>query len=226
MVKDIIVSEIKKNASNEYAEFIRKAIQSENGYGKGDVVIGCRMPILRKIMKKYNHDISTNGIIGLLRSEYHEARALALITMVERFKKGDESLRKEIVEIYLNNTKFINNWDLVDMSSAQILGNYFDSSDAIFETLSNSNSLWENRMAIVSSHSFIKRDNFDLTFNLCMKFMKHHHHLIHKACGWMLREVGKRNESALIDFIQKHSSSMPKIMLSYAREKLRDKRLL
>jgi 3-methyladenine DNA glycosylase AlkD len=140
----------------------------------------------------------------------------------KRSSRQEENLQKDIVQMYLDNTKFINNWGLVDISAHHIVGKYFHSDDKIFETLSDSNDLWENRIAIVATQTFIKQSNFELTLRLCKKFLKHTHHLIHKACGWMLREVGKKDESVLVDFLQKHHKNMPRIMLSYAKERLKN----
>jgi 3-methyladenine DNA glycosylase AlkD len=221
MVNEII-EEIKSNSSENYAKFHRKMIQSEKGYGKGDLVIGCSMPNLRRIAQKHNFRLSLKNLSELIQSQYHEARTLALIIMINKFHTGDEPLRKSIVEIYLDNIKFINNWDLVDISSSHIIGAYFKIEDPIFERLSTSNSLWENRISIVSTHAFIKQNNFDLTLRLCERFMKHEHHLIHKACGWMLREIGKRNESVLLNFLRKYHAEMPRIMFSYAKERLKN----
>jgi 3-methyladenine DNA glycosylase AlkD len=197
-------------------------IQSENGYGRGDIVLGGRSPDLRKLSKKYCSLISSNDLLTLLQSKYHEARILALMIMVLKFQKGDENMRKNIVQMYLGNTNFINNWDLVDISSYHIIGAYFKPTDIIFEQLSNSENLWENRIAIVATYAFIKQNYFDLTLRLCEKFIKHDHHLIHKACGWMLREIGKRDENILINFLRRRYSTMPRIMLSYAKEKIKN----
>ncbi|MDR1982221.1 MAG: DNA alkylation repair protein, partial [Holosporaceae bacterium] len=199
MIIDDIICEIKSNASEDYAKFHRMMIQSESGYGKGDLVMGCRMPDLRKIAKKYCNGLSMDDLRNLLQSAYHEVRTLALIIMVQKFQ--DEKLRKDIVQMYLANTKFVNNWGLVDISAHHIIGKFFGSNDKIFDQLSDSNNLWENRIAIVATLFFIKQNDFRLTLRLCEKFLKHPHHLIHKACGWMLREVGKKDESVLVNFL-------------------------
>jgi 3-methyladenine DNA glycosylase AlkD len=137
--------------------------------------------------------------------------------MVDKFKNEKEN----VARTYLDNIRFINNWDLVDMSAHYIIGEHFQSDDPIFEKLSLSENLWENRIAVVATYAFIKRNDFDLTLQLCAKFITHEHHLIHKACGWMLREVGKRDETVLINFLRERRKNMPRIMLSYARERIR-----
>ncbi|MDR2158018.1 MAG: DNA alkylation repair protein [Holosporaceae bacterium] len=213
-----IIDEIKNISSEKYAAFVRKMIQSETGYGKGDVVLGCKTPDLRKIAKKYQDAISMDDLLKLLQSQYHEVRILSLIIMRHKFQ--NENLQKNIVKMYLDNAGFINNWDLVDISARHIVGSYFSHDDDIFEQLSNSPDLWENRIAVVATHAFIGQNYFDLTLRLCKKFMTHKHHLIHKACGWMLREIGKKNENVLADFLRENHSHMPRIMLSYAKERL------
>jgi 3-methyladenine DNA glycosylase AlkD len=172
--------------------------------------------------KKYAGLSSESDLLSLLTSEYHDGRALALMIMVRQFQIGDESMRRRIVDTHLSHTSFINSWDLVDISAHHIVGTYFLHDDPIFERLSDSDDLWENRIAVVATYAHIKRGNFDTTLRLCQKFLHHKHHLIHKACGWMLREIGKRNESILLDFLRKNHSSMPRIMLSYAKERLKN----
>jgi 3-methyladenine DNA glycosylase AlkD len=216
-----IIRDIESESSEKYAEFHRKMIQSEKGYGRGDRVMGCPMPNLRGIVKKYRSRITREDTERLLQSVYHEARTAALLIMTQEFRDGDGELRKNIIGMYMNNLGFINNWDLVDISAHRLPGAYFESDDPIFERLSESENLWENRIAVVATYSFIKRGDFGLTLKLCRKLMGHKHHLIHKACGWMLREVGKKDEKVLADFLRRYSAAMPRIMLSYARERIR-----
>jgi 3-methyladenine DNA glycosylase AlkD len=216
-----IVNEIKASSSEEYSIFCAKMLAVNDGYGKGDIVIGCRVPDLRKIAKRHSMTVAMKDVIKLLHSEIHEIRLVALMIMVSKFENSDVNLRKKIVNLYLANTKYINNWDLVDLSCYKIVGAYFEESDEIFWKLANSLLLWDNRIAIVSTYFFIKKDSFNLTLKLAERFLNHEHHLIHKACGWMLREVGKRNETVLVAFLRKHRANMPKIMLSYAKERLK-----
>ncbi|MDR1375627.1 MAG: DNA alkylation repair protein [Holosporaceae bacterium] len=220
---DSVIAEIKSASSEDYALFQRKMLQSVDGYGKGDLLLGCRVPHLRKIAQRHRL-VSEADLLRLLRSDYHEVRVLALLIMVWKFHAIQNS-REELVKMYLENVFFINNWDLVDLSCHHIIGSYFDPEDEIFERFSNSNNLWENRISIVSTQTFIKKDYFDLTLRLSKKFLKHQHHLIHKACGWMLREVGKRNEGVLKKFLREHRENMPRIMFSYAKERLLDLKL-
>jgi 3-methyladenine DNA glycosylase AlkD len=216
---------MKNNSSKEYADFQRKMIRAENGSGSGDVIIGCRAPMLRKMAGQHYSMLATVDLLKLLRSEYFEARTLALMIMVLRFQKGDAETKKRIADMYLDNILHINNWSLVDISAYHVIGEYFCSEDPIFEKLSCSGNMWENRIAIVATFAFIKRNDFRLTIKLCEKFMGHKHHLIHKACGWMLREVGKKNEETLVNFLRKNREKMPRIMFSYAKERLKNVQL-
>ncbi|MDR2776773.1 MAG: DNA alkylation repair protein [Puniceicoccales bacterium] len=187
-----------------------------NQYGYGDKFCGTNVPDLRKIAKKYSH-ISFIEIEKLLQNSLHEVRFVSLILLIEKFKTAPE----EVIRIYLTNTQFINNWDLVDVAAYKICGTYCQKNDGtdIIWKLAQSDNLWENRIAIVSSFAFIKNNQLQLTMDLCKHFLNHPHHLIHKACGWMLREVGKRNTNLLLDFIKSHK--LPGVMKSYALEIVR-----
>jgi 3-methyladenine DNA glycosylase AlkD len=157
--------------------------------------------------------------VALLQEDLHEARFVALVILIKKFKK----MPKEVLEVYVGNTRHINNWDLVDISAPHIVGNFCLQNEDITTILelANSGDLWENRMAIVSSWAFVRVGRLDLTLDLCRHFIGHEHHLIHRAMGWMLREVGKKNKSALIKFLKKYEEVLPRITLSYAKEKLR-----
>lgn len=209
------------NLANHHQKFFKT---SPGEYGEGDKFIGFTVPQTRNLEKKYRDRISFNNIDILLHNEIHEIRLLALIYLTNLFEK-DISLRNKIVKIYLENTSYINNWDLVDLSCYKIIGKYcFDIDDyTIIFNLSKSNNLWEERISIVSTIYPIKKGKLDVTLKLCQSFLNHKHHLIHKACGWTLREVGKINEKALLDFIENYCDKMPKIMLSYATEKIKNK---
>ena len=212
-----IVSEIVSNAPEICPKIIDRVFQTQpGGYGFGDKFVGTRIPILREIAKKYK-DLSLKDAELLLQNPMHEARFVALVILIKHFKKHPEG----VFQIYKNNTKHINNWDLVDISSHWIVGNYCllkRSNEPIWE-FANADPLWENRIAIVSSWTFIKKDYFQLTFDLCEHFLQHQHHLIHKACGWMLREVSKKDPLQVIEFVNDHK--MPSIMKSYALERIR-----
>lgn len=214
----IIISEILAQKPDVFPEFVRKVLQTQpGGYGYGDTLCGTRIPILRKIAKKYS-DISLTICEKLLQNELHESRFVALIILIYKFKK----FPKEVLDVYLKNTKYVNNWDLVDCSAHHILGKFsIDNGDMNkILKLSNSDNLWENRISIVSTWAFIKANHFMLTFDICEKFINHEHHLIHKACGWMLREISKKDPIVVVEFLNDHKN-IPSIMKSYAMEWIR-----
>lgn len=188
-------------------------------YGEGDIFLGIRVPEVRKLAKKFSL-LPLPEVIELLHSQCHEARLLALFILVDRFKKSDETTRQEIYDLYLANTAHINNWDLVDTSAGQIVGAYLYARErSILYTLAQSDSLWERRIAVMATFYFIKRDDFTDTFALGEILLGDSHDLIHKAVGWMLREVGNRDRSAEEAFLKKHYQKMPRTMLRYAIEK-------
>ena len=170
--------------------------------------------MLRKIAKS-NRSVSFKTCEKLLKQPLHEARYTALVLLNEKFQKNP----KEVLGIYLRNTKFINNWDLVDISAPHIVGTFClktRNNDTIFK-LTNRENLWENRIAVVATLPLIKSGQFALTFELCERFLNHPHPLIHKACGWMLREVSKRNAESVLSFFRKHPKA-PSVMRGYALE--------
>jgi 3-methyladenine DNA glycosylase AlkD len=182
------------------------------------LICGARVPVLRRIARKYK-DIALNDAETLLQDELHEARFVALVILINQFKKQSH----EVFEIYLNNTKYINNWDLVDISAPHIVGSFClknDDVNPIWE-LTNSTDLWENRISLVASWAFVKAGNFGLTLDICRHFIDHQHHLIHSAMGWMLREVGKKDEQVLVQFLEEYKGHLPRVTISYARERLR-----
>ncbi|MDR2765905.1 MAG: DNA alkylation repair protein [Holosporaceae bacterium] len=225
MTADDVILELRGKSSEDHAKFCEKILFGKERGDRRNVVLGCRVPELRKMAKKHAFSLSDGDLLRLLKSEYHDGRALALMIMVLRFQSGDEDGRRCVADMYLSHTAFINSWDLVDVSASHIVGAHFPKDGPIFEKLSDSDSLWENRIAVVATQAHIRCDNFETTLRLCRKFLHHGHHLIHKACGWMLREVGKRNEGLLVDFLRENHRSMPRIMLSYAKERLKNVQL-
>jgi 3-methyladenine DNA glycosylase AlkD len=188
-------------------------------YGEGDRFIGVKVPSLRSVCGECR-GASFDVVLELLHSKIHEERLLALLILVDVFQRGDEATRKRVYELYLANTAFINNWDLVDASAGQIVGGWLHSrSHAPLLRLAKSCSLWERRIAIVATYDFIKRGEFDDTFRISDLLLKDEHDLIHKAVGWMLREVGKRDGAALRAFLASRYETMPRTMLRYAIEK-------
>ena len=191
----------------------------KGGYGEGDKFLGIRVPVLREQAKKYQN-ISLEEIQSLLKSSFHEERLCALLLLVIKFTKGNEEERTSIYNLYLNNTKYINNWDLVDSSAYQIVGAYLENRDKcpLYE-LSKSDSLWERRIAIISTLHFIKKHQFDEALAISKQLIGDEEDLIHKAVGWMLREIGKRDLAIEEAFLRSHYKKMPRTMLRYAIEK-------
>ena len=189
-------------------------------YGEGDQFRGIRVPALRKLSKDYGC-ISLSEIERLLRSVFHEDRLLSLMLLVRLYGTADEALRSRIYRLYLENTQFINNWDLVDASAEQIVGvHLLARSRGPLYRLANSKSLWERRIAIISTFHFIKRREFDETLKIATMLLTDQEDLIHKAVGWMLREVGKRHENLMKKFLRSYYKRMPRVMLRYAIERL------
>ncbi|WP_055074337.1 DNA alkylation repair protein [Pseudanabaena sp. 'Roaring Creek'] len=187
-------------------------------YGEGDRFLGITVPEQRKIAKRYTH-LSLEDLEELLQTDIHEYRLTALLILNYQFPKADATGRTEIFNFYLNHTQWINNWDLVDVSCRQILGVHLLHQDhMILHKLARSPNLWEQRIAIVSTLEFIKHEQFTDTLEIAIILLHHSHDLIHKAVGWMLREVGKQERQVLVDFLDTHYQQMPRTMLRYAIE--------
>jgi 3-methyladenine DNA glycosylase AlkD len=208
----------------EKAEFFPKFFKTGKGeYGEGDVFIGVTVPDQRSVAKEFYNKISLEELSELLSSKIHEHRLTALLILVYKFEKTKDKIeQKKIIDFYLKHSKHINNWDLVDTSCYKILGRYcFENQDSkILEKLSDSKNMWEMRMAIVGTMHHIKKGQFELTKNFALKNLKHPHDLMHKANGWLLREMGKMNEKELLDFLNLYYKEMPRTCLRYAIEKL------
>ena len=219
-----ITSELQALTNAEKREIFPRFFKAGKGeYGEGDRFLGVTVPNIRAIAKLHK-DISIEEIRGLIQSEWHEVRLCALIIMVEKSKKKDEALRKELFNLYLSQTKRINNWDLVDLSCRFIIGEYLlDKSRDILYQLAQSSLLWDNRIAIVSTYAFIRKGQLEDTYALSDLMMHHPHDLMHKAIGWMLREAGKRDSERLYDYVMSHRADMPRTMLRYAIEKFSPK---
>ena len=215
-----ITNELQALSDAEKQEIFPKFFKAGKGeYGEGDRFLGVTIPNIRAIAKLHK-DISMEEIQDLIQSEWHEVRLCALIIMVEKSKKKDEALRKELFNLYLSQTERINNWDLVDLSCRFIIGEYLlDKSRDILYQLAQSPLLWDNRIAIVSTYAFIRKGQLEDTYALSDLMMQHPHDLMHKAIGWMLREAGKRDSNRLYDYVMNHRAEMPRTMLRYAIEK-------
>lgn len=212
--------ELEKEADPKKAKSYAMFFKTGKGeYGEGDKFLGITVPIQRKTARKYK-DLPLKDAVKLLTSSFHEYRLTALFILIYHFEKADGVVRKEIADIYLKNTKYINNWDLVDSSAPQILGAYLlDKDRSVLYKLAKSKDLWEKRIAMLSTYAFIKNKDFKDALKISSILLKDRHDLIHKAVGWMLREVGNRDQKAEIVFLEKHHEKMPKVMLRYAIEK-------
>ena len=188
-------------------------------YGEGDQFLGIRVPVLRKQAKKFE-DTPLMEIQKLLKSPFHEERLCALLLLVRKFTKGDPDTKTQIYTLYLKHTQFINNWDLVDSSAHHIVGPYLEHQDKrpLYD-LAKSDSLWDRRIAIMSTFYFIKKNQFEDTLAIAQQLLGDSEDLIHKAVGWMLREIGKRDLAVEEAFLQEHYQRMPRTMLRYAIER-------
>jgi len=221
----MIISQIKKDLAKLIEKEKVKNLSSffktgKGDYGEGDIFLGITVPNQRKVAKKYLN-IELKDISNLINSKYHEERLTAIIILVEKYKKSNiDKEKKEIIDFYLKNLKYINNWDLVDISCPTIVGDYFLEKDKnILYKLVKSKNLWEKRISIISTLGFIRKGKFEDTIKISEILVNDEHDLIHKAVGWMLREVGKRNQKIEEDFLKKYYKIMPRTMLRYAIEK-------
>ena len=188
-------------------------------YGEGDKFFGLSVPEMRAIAKQHR-DLAHDEVLELLQSPWHEDRVVALLLLVDGYKRGDDAWRQKIHRAYLANTRRINNWDLVDMSAGQVVGGHLNATDiSLLEKLARSKDLWERRIAIVATFHFIKQKQLAPTLRIAEMLLHDTHDLIHKAVGWMLREVGKKDRAVLDAFLAKHYRDMPRTMLRYAIER-------
>lgn len=220
-----MINELKKNirkfASPKKAKVYQRFFKTGKGeYGEGDVFLGLTVPQSRKIAVKYK-DLPFSEIKSLLKSKIHEERLIAVLIVVHSFEKGTESERNKIYNFYLKNTRYINNWDLVDLSAYKIVGQYLmTKSKNILFRLARSKNIWERRISIIATYAFIKDGRSQEALKISEMLLKDENDLIHKAVGWMLREVGKNCSKELLeDFLKKHYKEMPRTALRYAIEK-------
>jgi len=212
-----ILNEFKKLERSHRVEKLKSFFRaSPNGYGyENDKFFGLTVPETRKIAKKFKN-ISLKDVESLLKSDYHEVRLCALFILREKYKKSPD----EVIKVYLNNLEYVNNWDLVDSSAPYLLGQYlYDKDRTLLYDLAKSGDLWKQRIAILSTFYFIKQNDFEDTLRISEILLNHKHDLIHKAVGWMLREIGKRNKEIKDSFLKKYYKFMPRTMLRYAIEK-------
>jgi 3-methyladenine DNA glycosylase AlkD len=208
-------------ANAEKAAFLQGFFKTGKGqYAEGDRFLGITVPALRQLSKQFR-ELSLKDTERLLGSPYNEARSLALLLLVASYQRGDTAARSTVSRCYLRNRRQVNNWNLVDGSAPYILGAHLlRRNRATLYRLAKSRSLWDRRIAMVATFAFIREADFADTLKLAEQFLTDAHDLMHKACGWMLREIGKRDQPVLEAFLQRHHQTMPRTMLRYAIERL------
>ena len=208
----------------EKAAFFPKFFKTGKGeYGEGDLFLGVKVPDQRAVAKEYYAKISLEELSELLSSPYHEHRLTALIMLISKFEKTkDLSVKEEIINFYLKHLDFINNWDLVDTTCYKILGRYAfeNQKENLLRELADSDQMWHKRIAVVGTMHYIKKGSFELTKEFVTQNLYHPHDLMHKANGWLLREMGNKNEAELISYLNQYYKEMPRTCLRYAIEKL------
>lgn len=221
-MNDAILHSLRQHIDAEKAIVLPRFFKTGRGeYGEGDKFLGITVPHIRLVAKQYGH-VPLEVVNRLLDSEWHECRMCALLMLVMQYKKATEEDKQAIFNLYLSRTERINNWDLVDLSAPSIVGEHlYPCTDrSILFRLAESPLLWNRRIAMVSTLTFIRRGDFNDTFALADKLVTSRHDLMQKAVGWMLREMGKRDIALLRIFLDKHAATMPRTMLRYAIEKM------
>ncbi|NOZ53377.1 MAG: DNA alkylation repair protein [Gammaproteobacteria bacterium] len=220
-----IIAHLESLANSEIAEHSQRFFKTGKGeYGYGDKFLGIRVPTLRKTAKLYS-ELSVVETKKLLKSEYHEVRLFSLLILVDQYSRASEDKKEIIYNLYLKHTKYINNWDLVDSSAHYIVGAWLaEKNRSILYELVNSKRLWERRIAMISTFYFIKKGEFNDTLKLSKTLINDPEDLIHKAVGWMLREIGNRDQKIEEKYLEQHYKQMPRTMLRYSIEKFSKKR--
>jgi 3-methyladenine DNA glycosylase AlkD len=213
--------ELRALASPEIAANLQRFFKTGPGqYGEGDVFLGIKVPVLRALVKQYRDTASLDDVACMLTSKYHEERLFALLLLVQLHQRGDAAQQQATFDLYLGSTRYINNWDLVDVSAPRIVGCHLQERPRkILRQLARSSLLWERRISILATAWFIRLDDFDDTLLIAKILLHDEHDLMHKAVGWMLREVGKRDLAAEEGFLKLHYRNMPRTMLRYAIER-------
>ena len=216
-------SDLRTASNKEKAKLLQGFFKTGKGeYGEGDIFIGIIVPETRKVAVRYK-DLPLKDVEELLKSKIHEERLCALLLLVHNYENNKEK-REEIYYFYLKNTKYINNWDLVDLSCHHIIGDYLlNRNKAVLYKLARSKNLWEKRISVISTFEFIRNHKFDDSLKIALILVGDKHDLIHKAVGWMLREIGKRDKKVEEHFLKKYYKLMPRTMLRYAIEKFPEK---
>ena len=221
MTSELLIESLQMSADKEKAQFLQRFFKTGRGqYAESDVFWGIKVPETRQVAKAYRSmPLVELGII--MKNPVHEVRLCGLMVLIEQFNKAKEADKKRIIDFYLSHTQYINNWDLVDLSCYKILGNYLlDKPRDVLYRMAKSKNMWEQRIAIVSTLAFIRNYEFDDTLAISEVLLDHRHDLIHKAVGWMLRELAKKDEFAMLQFIEKHYNRLSRTTLRYAIERL------
>ena len=217
-----VISTLKGLADPEFARGSNRFNKIGPGeYAEHDRFLGIRVPLIREQVKHFDNLLDLSDQSALLQNGWHEIRLFALLSMVNSFRQATTTAQGQITKRYLKLKKHINGWDLVDSSAPQIVGGwYFDKDRSIIDGLLDSRSLWNRRIAMLSTFYYIRQNDFDDTYRYAQKLLTDREDLMHKATGWMLREAGKRDQKRLLKFLDLHSTSMPRTMLRYSIEKL------
>lgn len=221
-VAQSIKAKLRSLSDKKQAAILQRFFKTGPGeYGEGDKFLGIKVPIIRKTVKPFLENITLNDIDELLHSDIHEERFAALAALVDRYQQAKTAgERKRIFDYYIEHIPYINNWDLVDVSAPHIVGHYlFDKEKDILFTLAKDSLLWRRRVAVLATFYFIRQNQFQYTIKLAKQLLNDKQDLIHKAVGWMLREIGKRDKKIAVNFLDKYHAKMPRIMLSYAIER-------
>ena len=221
---NLLLQEMLSHADPSQVEGLSRFFKTGPGqYGEGDKFLGIKVPVTREVVQNCWRQTSLDDVEECISSDYHEIRLAALLTLVQLFShaKKDVGKQKEYVDFYLSRTDRINNWDLVDLSCYPLLGEWLLDKDRslLYHLARNGKTIWEQRIGIVSTMTFIRHGQLDDTFAIADILLHHQHDLIHKAVGWLLREAGKKNKTALTDFLDPRYKTMPRTMLRYAIEK-------
>ena len=216
---------IKANANKDHAKTMQWFFKTGRGeYGEGDIFVGIKVPVQRKIAEQFG-ELKLDELQTLLNSKIHEERLISLLILVDKYNKADEKVKEKIYRFYKKNSRKINNWDLVDLSAPKIIGTHLLSRNKkILYKYAHSHNLWQKRISIISTYSFIKNHDFKTTLEVSDILLNDNHDLIHKAVGWMLREVGKQEINTLEKFLKTRYNKMPRTMLRYSIEKFPEKK--
>ena len=222
---NLVRKDLRKLANPEKANILQRFFKTGKGeYAEGDVFLGISVPEQRKIAMRFKI-LDLSDIQKLLESKIHEERLVALLILVEQYKKANDLTKKKIFDFYFKNSKNINNWDLVDLSAEKILGEYLLNNDkSIIYKLVKSKNIWERRIAVMTTFQFIKNKQYEITLRVAKILLSDKHDLIQKAVGWMLREIGKRDQKVEEEFLKRYYKMMPRTMLRYAIEKFDKKK--